>query len=63
MSFNETAGVVKLSSYSNIAKMEVKLVCQDCTGQVNITDIMLQGGDMCTAWVAHVSEMIWTVEK
>jgi hypothetical protein len=44
-----------------VQSVEVKLVADNLKrGQVNITDIMLQGGAISTNWTYHPSEIRWS---
>jgi len=42
-----------------VAEIEISLEVEDCTGEVNITDVMLQGGPIVTIWTGHPSELRW----
>jgi len=46
--------------YGRIATITVRLVMQDCTGEVWFTDLMLQAGSVATGWVGNVAEIQWT---
>ena len=46
--------------YERHVTITVRLVVQDCTGEVYFTDIQLQAGSVATGWVGHVSETQWT---
>lgn len=54
---------VSSDTSKQILSVTVKLVTKDCTGEINITDVMLQGGKVSTLWSAHPSEIKWSVEK
>lgn len=43
-----------------VESVEVTLVAEDMEGEVNITDIMLQGGKISTVWVYHPTEIRWS---
>jgi hypothetical protein len=43
-----------------VKKMRIRVLVNDCTGTINITDMLLQGGSIATGWVGHVSEIKWT---
>jgi hypothetical protein len=44
-----------------VQSVEVTLVATDLEeGEVNITDLMLQGGRISTVWVYHPSEIRWS---
>jgi hypothetical protein len=46
--------------YGRLVTITVRLVMQDCAGEVYFTDIQLQAGSVATGWVGHVSEIQWT---
>lgn len=46
--------------YERLKSITVRVCVTDCTGNVYITDMMLQGGSIATGWVGHVSEIQWT---
>jgi len=46
--------------YGKVEAITVRLVIQNCTGQVYFTDIMLQAGSTATGWVGNVAEIQWT---
>lgn len=62
MSFEEFNKAVKIKETSKgVESVEVSLVADDVTkGQVNITDLMLQGGEIATVWIYHPSEIRWS---
>lgn len=45
-----------------VVEIQVKLVLEGAVGDVNITDLMLQGGRISTKWVSHPSEIRWAVD-
>jgi hypothetical protein len=45
---------------TDVVKIRVRVCVTDCTGTINITDMLLQGGSIATGWVGHVSEIKWT---
>ena len=47
-------------NYGKVESVTVRLVVQDCTGQVYFTDLQLQAGSVATGWVGNVSEIKWT---
>jgi len=47
-------------TYGKVESVTVRLVVQDCTGQVFFTDLQLQAGSVATGWVGNVSEIKWT---
>lgn len=61
MDFNEFNKVIKIDKTSkSVESVEVSLVADDMQGQVNITDLMLQGGGISTVWVYHPTEIRWS---
>lgn len=58
--FNHSAQTISPSGGKRINKITVRVCVTDCTGEVYITDIMLQGGSIATGWLGHVSEIQWT---
>ena len=55
----------KFASDSNkrVTEINVKFVVKDATGDVGITDVMLQRGTISTEWSAHPSEIKWTINE
>jgi hypothetical protein len=49
-----------LKGYGRLTTITVRLVMQDCSGEVYFTDIQLQAGSVATGWGGHVSEIQWT---
>lgn len=46
-----------------VAAIEVEFVMENCrSGQINVTDIMLQGGTIATMWAGHPSETRWSLD-
>jgi hypothetical protein len=60
VSFQIQARDASPKGYGRIAAITVRLVVQNCTGEVWFTDIMLQAGSIATGWVGNVSEIQWT---
>lgn len=46
-----------------IYSIKISVIADSCSGTVNITDIMLQCGEVCTTWNPHVSEINWVVNE
>lgn len=61
MAFSQTKAV-KISTFQAVKSIKVSAVVRDATGTVKITDLMLQGGEMATAWQGHPSEIKWSME-
>jgi hypothetical protein len=46
-----------------VSAIEIEFVMENCqSGQVNVTDIMLQGGTIATIWTGHPSETRWSLD-
>lgn len=60
--FTQDQETVKPESSKKVVRLDVKLVVQDAVGQVNVTDLMLQGGEIATVWVGHASEIKWSFD-
>jgi hypothetical protein len=60
VSFQIQARDASPKNYGRIASITVRLVVQNCTGEVWFTDIMLQPGSIATGWVGNVAEIQWT---
>lgn len=50
----------KADSTKRVTEITVKLVVKAKSGEVGITDVMLQRGAISTEWTAHPSEIKWT---
>lgn len=61
MSFTFYNKRFEADSSKKIAEIQVKLVCKAQSGQVGITDLMLQRGKISTEWSGHPSEIKWTL--
>ena len=59
-SFQIQARDASPKGYGRIETITVRLVMQDCTGEVWFTDILLQPGSIATGWVGNVAEIAWT---
>jgi hypothetical protein len=60
--FQHTARDASPKGYGKLRSITVRLVIQNCTGEVWFTDIMLQPGSIATGWVGHVCEIKWTMD-
>lgn len=47
---------------NRVTAIKITLVMDKATGNVNITDLMLQGGSIGTQWEPHPAEKKWTVD-
>lgn len=54
--------VIEADTSKRVASITVTLSCNDSTGTVNISDLMLQGGRIATEWSGHPSEEKWDNE-
>lgn len=60
--FTQAAQDVSPKGYGRLKSITVRVCVTDCTGEVYITDMLLQGGSIATGWVGHVSEIQWTLD-
>ncbi len=60
--FTQTAHDCSPTGSSRLKNITITLYVKDCTGDVYITDVFLQGGSIATGWVSHVSEILWTLD-
>lgn len=54
---------VAASSSKRVEHIEVRPVVENSTGEINITDLMLQGGTVATVWTGHPSEIKWSFDS
>ena len=54
---------IEVDTSKGLLSITVKMVAENFEGEVNITDVMLQGGHLGTLWSPHVSEIKWSVDK
>lgn len=59
-SFNQEFTSFSVDNSKRVTEITVKLVADNFTGEMGITDIMLQRGKISTEWSAHPSEIAWT---
>lgn len=52
-----------ISPGRRVARVAVRLCAEDMVGDVNMTDVMLQGGMLATAWSGHTSEIKFSFEQ
>jgi hypothetical protein len=45
-----------------IVKMKLTFKMKNSTGNLYLTDLMLQAGSVATGWVSHIHEILWTEE-
>lgn len=60
---NFSSQYIIINPKNKVVSIKVSALVKDCTGTVNITDIMLQTGDTALAYTGHPSEMKWTVDN
>lgn len=53
---------IQTHSFRQIEEMEISLEARNCTGEIWMTDIMLQAGSISTMWQGHPSEVRWSDE-
>jgi hypothetical protein len=57
VSFQQVARDASPRGYGRLRSITIRLVIQNCTGEVFFTDLMLQAGVVATGWVGHVCEI------
>ena len=60
--FQHIARDASPKGYGKLRSITVRLVIQNCAGEVWVTDLMLQAGVIATGWVGHVCEIKWTMD-
>jgi len=62
MNFKQFNKKIKVENSSKgVEAVKVSLVSKNVkNGEVNVTDLMLQGGGISTVWVYHPSELRWS---
>lgn len=59
--FNKTVNTESLSK--GVQSVKVTLVASDVKhGEINVTDLILQGGKIATNWSYHPSEIRWSYD-
>lgn len=61
--FRQKEKLIEIQRSKNIEKIDVRLLVRDATGKVNLTDIMLQGGQVASIWTGHPAEIPWTTDE
>lgn len=51
-----------VSPTKKVEKIEVRLCLEDASGQVNVANIVLQGGRLATLWNGHPAEHRFSFE-
>jgi len=54
--------VQSVSPSKKVDRIEVRLCLEDASGQVNVADIVLQGGRLATLWNGHPAELRFSFE-
>ena len=62
VSFQQVARDASPKGYGRLRSITIRLVIQNCTGEVFFTDLMLQAGAIATGWVGQVCEIKWTLD-
>ncbi|GAA0360904.1 hypothetical protein [Bacillus horti] len=62
MYFDVHALTVTANSGKRVEYVEVRPIVENSTGEVRVTDIMLQGGTVATVWTGHPSEIRWSFD-
>lgn len=60
---NENVEVIEVDTSKRVKSIKISAIAKNCTGKMNITDIMLQSGSMGISWNAHPSEIRWVVNE
>lgn len=61
--FQHIARDASPKGYGKLRSITVRLVVQNCFGEVWFTDLMLQAGVVATGWVGHVCEIRFTMDS
>ena len=61
--FSDEKTIITTDTAKRVVQLKVNLVIENCTGEVGITDLMLQGGEVSTLYQGHPSEVRWTVDN
>ncbi|PEN61608.1 hypothetical protein [Bacillus wiedmannii] len=56
---DQVKSLIKIDSSKKVLEIEVSLEVRDCKGNIQVTDVMLQGGPIVTIWTGHPSELRW----
>lgn len=59
VNFDLVKSLIDIDTSKKVSEIEVSLEVTNCTGTVQITDVMLQGGRNPTIWTGHPSELRW----
>ena len=60
--FQQVARDASPKGYGRLRSITIRIVIQNCKGEVFFTDLMLQAGIVATGWVSHVCEIQWTLD-
>lgn len=59
------APTVETGSYNTtrkVASIRIKAIMKNATGELYLTDLMLQSGSIATGWTGHPSEIQFTTD-
>lgn len=62
MFFQRITKDISPSPSKKVESITMRIVVADCKGKVNITDMMLQSGNMAVGWVGNISEVLFVTE-
>lgn len=55
--------IIPTPGTKTVAKVDIRLCAEDMAGNVNITDVMFQGGVLATIWSGHTAEIRFSFEQ
>ena len=59
----QSAAMVIPTLGKTAAKVDIRLCAEDMAGNVNMADLMFQGGLLATIWSGHTSEIRFSFEQ
>jgi len=60
--FRVHSAQIQTDRIRQIESIELSLEATNCTGEIRMTDIMLQAGPVTTMWQGNPSELRWSDE-
>ena len=63
MSWQSEVMVIPTPGIKKVTKVDIRLCAEDMAGNINVTDVMLQGGVLATIWSGHTSEIRFSFEQ
>lgn len=61
--FRRVTETIKSTGYrSRVKRIIVRPFINNCSGNIYMTDLLLQGGSSATGWVGHPSEIRFTLD-